>query len=139
MFIENFGQDIDYNNMVDEYGESVSNALKNNSETDKINAENMNQQLISSIANWDDSIQTSSENILKNTTSINNQNNALDEKMLHIQKISNESDFIKRKLITSHKKIEDTEQKNIYAKHIYSVLIVINILLFVYVLALLRK
>ena len=139
MFIENFGQDIDYNNMVDEYGESVSNALKNNSETDKINAENMNQQLISSIANWDDSIQTSSENIFKNTTSINNQNNALDEKMLHIQKISNESDFIKRKLITSHKKIEDTEQKNIYAKHIYSVLIVINILLFVYVLALLRK
>ena len=94
--------------------------------------------MISSIANWDDSIQKSSENILKNTTSINNQNNALDEKMLHIQKISNESDFIKRKLITSHKKIEDTEQKNIYAKHIYSVLIVVNILLFVYVLALLR-
>ena len=46
MFIENFGQDIDYNNMVDEYGENVTNALKNNSETDKINAENMNQQLI---------------------------------------------------------------------------------------------
>ena len=139
MFIENFGQDIDYNNMVDEYGENVTNALKNNSETDKINAENMNQQLISSIANWDDSIQRSSENILKNTTSINNQNNALDEKMLQIKKISNESDFIKRKLITSHKKIEDTEQKNIYAKHIYSVLIIVNILLFVYVLALLRK
>lgn len=98
-----------------------------------------NDKMIGMSNNLNSAIINTNQDIITTQDSIQKQDKLINQNLQDLNTISDNTVTMEQKNITLDKIIANTEQKNIFAKHIYSVLIILNIILFIIVIGLLRK
>jgi len=123
---------------VNQYGPAYKNYLTTG-QGDIDSIQSYNDQMINMTNDLNTAIINTNQNIINSQQKINEQDSQINNNLAKLAQVENETNFINKQAITTDKIIANTLQKNIFAKHMYSVLIVLNIILFVVVLGLFKK
>lgn len=134
-----------FNDVNKQYGSKYGNYLKGalptgsnpQSYMEEISQDNTNLINMTEAVN-EQIIQANSE-IIKNQGVLQNNEENINKDLANLAQIQDETGYVEKQTRTTEKIIQNTLQKNIFAKHVFCVLVVINIILFVIVLGMIKS